>query len=429
MGRPRVNSDRESGDGPHTVVVISETDRRDVRLEKQLRALVTLGHKVHLIAPGGAAGQFAAAHVEADGGPDEVYGMHIPAGESPAATSGSPIRRWVPAHIRRLGASVLNAANGARRRRDRRRRLHRVVDLLPALEPDLLILHRDYVAAELLGRRLVDGPAVVDLHEIPRVMHGKRFAPPAGMSRRHRERRRLLEGLRRARVVTSEELITQHLAAEFGLPVVELPSVVLEREGGTGAGPEIGDVASLRNRLGLTDEERLIVYLGFYRPMRGVERLIEAIRHLPDHYHLALVVGWTGRELRAALADHPEGQRIHLLDLVGQDELIPFLRGSDLGVYVPDDPGTPHEHLCMPTKLYEFHAAEVPVLVADDPGLREFTARYGGTVVLRRPVDPHAIATAIADTVEGRTPATPRRSTPDLVTVMRDVVASALDGT
>ena len=423
-----MNSDRGPGGDRLTVVVVSETDRRDVRLEKQLRTLVMLGHEVHLIAPSGAAGRFTVSHVEADGGPDEVYGMRIPARDSPAVASGSRIDRLMPAGIRRVAASLLNTANGARRRRDRRRRLHRVVELLPALDPDLLMLHRDYVAAELLGRGLVDAPAVVDLHEIPRILHGKRFAPPSEMTRRRqRERRRLLVGLGRARVVTSEELIARHLAMEFGLRTVELPSVVLEREGSPRAGSKIGDVASLRNRLGLTDEQRLVVYLGFYRPMRGVERLIEAVHHLPAHYNLALVVGWTGRGLRTALDDHPEGRRIHLLDLVGQDDLVPYLRGSDLGVYVPDDPSTPHEHLCMPTKLYEFHAAEVPVLVADDPGLREFTARYGGGVTLRRPVSPQVVAKAIEDVVEGHLVPAPRRPTPDIEFVMREVIASVFD--
>jgi glycosyltransferase involved in cell wall biosynthesis len=424
---------------PLRIVVISETDTRDVRLAKQLHALATLGHEVHLFSPEDRTGAFVRTFGVFATLPGVVHGMTIPADEEHAEEAPAPGVPWRPRHLipvpirRILGSGVSRMRRRVRTIRHDRA-LRRTARAAGMLRPDLVMLHRTRPAVAILGRRstrrALRAPVVVDLHELPRYLHGARFAPST-RALVQRQQRRLVAALRRARVVTSEELIVRHLSAEFGLTVAELPSVMRSqgeddavsrppaRDDGRPQGP------SLRQRLGLGPEQRLIVYLGFHRPSRGIERLIASVAHLPDHYHLALVVGWTGRHLRRLALESVAADRIHLSDLFPQDELAAALRGSDLGVFVPDAPQTPHEHLCMPTKLYELHAAGVPVLVADDLGLREFAERYGGAVLLERPVSPEVVARAVEDVIEGRLKPSPRRDTPDLTDVMQQVLVAA----
>jgi glycosyltransferase involved in cell wall biosynthesis len=289
------------------------------------------------------------------------------------------------------------------------------------------MLHRQTVAQAVLQEDWGRTPVVVDLHELPRALHGGRAGLAPGVDPRHfrKERRRILQALRLADLVTSEEGIDQHLADVFKLQVRAIPNVMSRTEVPAGLTTSVGiDQPPIRELLELGEHQPLIVYLGFYFPSRGVETLIEAFEQLPSDHHLALVVGWTGRPLVPRVRASGAADRIHLLDLVRQDQLIPFLRGSDLGVYLPDPPVKPHAVLCMPTKLYEFHAAEVPVLVADDPGLREFAARYGGTIVLQRPFTLETVARSISEIVASDDAVQQRSPTPDLVAVMRSVLES-----
>ena len=411
--------------GARRFVVISETDRRDVRLDKQLRALEALGHDVRLVAPQGPQWEFGIVPNSAEGRPREVYGMWLDEAEPPAPTTRGLLRRVLPQPVRRLLASPIDLSRSRQRRRARTRKFVGARRLAEVLSADVIVLHRVGLAVDVLGRGPFDVPVIVDFHELPSALGGRRFQSSNERSpryrRRRREARRILRALRRADLITAEELVARHLADEFGLPTAEMPNVMFPEtvHPSDAAG---ATVAPLHERLKLLAEDRLTVFLGFYRPSRGIELLVEAFEQLPDHHHLALVVGWTGRDLREVVASSPAAARIHLTDLILQEEIVETLRGADVGVFLPVAPATHHEELCGPTKLFELHAAGVPLLIAGDEGLREFSDRSGGAVVLERPLGPSSIARAIEDVVEGRLSPPPRCPTPDLVETMHDAL-------
>lgn len=406
-------------------VVISETDRRDVRLDKQLRALEALGHDVRLVAPQGPHGEFGVVHDAPEGRPREVHGMCLDEGEATSPVAPGLMRRVLPQSIRRLLARPIDLVRSQQRRRARTQKFVGTRRLAEALCPDVIVLHRVDLAVDVLSRGPFSVPVIVDFHELPSALGGRRFQSSIEQTPGHRHRRReaqrILRALRRADLITAEELVARHLANEFGLLTAEMPNVMFpdtaHRSEAVGA-----TVVPLRERLGLLAEDRLTVFLGFYRPSRGIELLVEAFEQLPDHHHLALVVGWTGRDLRRVVVSSRAAARIHLTDLVLQEEIVEALRGADAGVFLPVAPATPHAELCGPTKLFELHAAEVPLLIAGDEGLREFSDRYGGAVVVERPIGPSSIARAIEDVVEGRLSPPPRLPTPGLVATMQDAV-------
>lgn len=409
--------------GQLRIAVISGTDTRDVRLAKQCHELQRLGHEVVLLVIDGRTGEHD--RLEGFGAlPSEVFGMTLPPeGDGPSEDAS----RRSPSMVARVRSRVSTRLAGWKQRFRMRRGLRRVVRRVVDMNADLVKIHRAGLAVEILKRHTFACPVIVDFHELPKSLHGRRFPPAPGTDDDDARRRsaEIVDALRGAALVTAEELIAVHLRDEFGLATIPVPNTVassMRAEQRPDPSSAVGVGPSLRMRLGLTDEQQLIVFLGFYLPNRGVERLIEAMALLPDDHHLALVVGWTGRPLRAHVRSAAAAARIHLVDLVAPDELVAFLRGADLGVYLPDDPSKPHAFLCTPTKLFEFHMAGVPMLVADDPGLLEFVDRYGGAAVLERPFRAEDIAAAISEVLEGRRPCTPRSDIPDMAVVMRQVL-------
>lgn len=419
--------------GRLSVVAVSTTDVRDQRLFKQLRALEVLGHQVTLIAPKRDTNRFVAIS-GFETFPGEVFGMKLPEGSSMNTRIGvekNDITTRRPSAVRRAAGAVVGGVVTAivRYREAKRYRIwvREAITLLRTVQPQLIMVHRQRLAQEILRFDWGSTPVVVDLHELPKALHGglAELQPAGDLRRLRRARRRIVQTLRRADLVTSEEGIDQHLVGQFELDVLAIPNAMLPAgSAGSDTVSSGADQESVREILGLAEDQHVIVYLGFYLPNRGVEALIAAFEHLPSSYHLALVVGWTGRTLVPHVQASSVSDRLHLMDLVTQDRLVDLLRGSDLGIYLPDPPTKPHAMLCMPTKLYEFHAAEVPVLVADDPGLKEFAERYGGVLVLDRPFTPATVARWIEAVVEHRPDVPVRTPPPDLMVVMRSVLES-----
>lgn len=411
------------------IVVVSATDVRDQRLFKQVHVLESLGHDVLLVAPDTRTRRFAVSSGFARF-PDEVFGMRRPAGAPPATARSHPSPERGPqprrSRLRSLVGRLLAPMLRWRADRRRRRWFRTALPLVEQAAPDLVMLHRLGLAQHLLGRLRHVAPTVVDLHELPKELHAgdATIARDVRTRRLRTRRRRAIRALARADLVTGEELIVAHVRQHFSAVVHELPESMVPSTEGHGDTDRPQETRSVRARLGLGPSSRIIVYLGFAQAGRGLESLVRTIEPLPSDHHLALIIGSTGAGLQETVGRSAAAGRIHLLDFVPQDQLVDLLRGCDLGVYLPDPPDRPHAHLCMPTKLFEFHAAEVPMLVAGDRGLREFATRYGGAVVLDRPVTPESTADAIEGLLDEPQTVPPRRPTPRLDEVMTSILRS-----
>jgi len=151
--------------------------------------------------------------------------------------------------------------------------------------------------------------------------------------------------------------------------------------------PVVADCAAggLRERLGLSCGEPLVVYAGQLQRGRGLENLLRAWAGLPGEWYLALI----GRgvlegelrnlALRAGLAN------IYFLPPVKAWELPGFICGASLGVALIEDTDL-SKRCSLPNKLLEYIAAGVPVLASDLPEIRRLVAGYQ-TGVLVNPRD------------------------------------------
>lgn len=199
-------------------------------------------------------------------------------------------------------------------------------------------------------------------------------------------------------IVTVSPSIAAELARRSGrepLLVPNYPSLALR------------DVAqrerSLREECGVSESQFLTLYMGGINPLRNIENVIRAHRHLPEHYVFAVrgpgidVYGPDYEELARAegVAD-----RVRLLAPVAMDEVVVAAAGADCGIVML-------RNICrnfyffFPNKLFEYALAGVPVAASDFPDVRAFVRgeRCGVTF---DPESPASIADALRRLGEDR---------------------------
>jgi glycosyltransferase involved in cell wall biosynthesis len=121
----------------------------------------------------------------------------------------------------------------------------------------------------------------------------------------------------------------------------------------------------LRERLGLPEDRPIVLYQGLFNRGRGLEVLIEAMVRIPEA-DLVLIGDGPLRSEISSRAAGMLGERAHLLPFIPPDELRALTASADVGVHVPE-PITESVRLALPNKLFEYLAADVPVIVTDLP--------------------------------------------------------------
>ncbi|HEX8385428.1 MAG TPA: glycosyltransferase family 4 protein [Rubricoccaceae bacterium] len=193
-------------------------------------------------------------------------------------------------------------------------------------------------------------------------------------------------------VFTVNGAIADRLAAErrIARPVVMHNATDAPRGARTGA---------LRKRLGIDAAQPIVLYQGLFRPGRGLPHLVDALVDVPDAVLVLIGEGAMERDLRALAADRLPG-RAHVLPFTPPGALARLTPDADLGALALE-PLTESLRLALPNKLFEYAAADVPVLAgAGIVPLHDAVERYGAGVVadpadrdglvaaLRRGLDP-----------------------------------------
>jgi glycosyltransferase involved in cell wall biosynthesis len=156
----------------------------------------------------------------------------------------------------------------------------------------------------------------------------------------------------------------------------------------------------IRRAAGIPAGRPIVLYHGLLGSSRGIDRLLEAIQ-LPglEDVHLALL-GYG--ELAASLAvtaTEPRFEgRVHVLDAVAPEELLPWVASADVGAMaMPND--SLNLYLSTPNKLFECLAAGTPVVVSDFPAVRTIVEdeEFGPLGVTCHPERPEDVARAILE--------------------------------
>lgn len=197
------------------------------------------------------------------------------------------------------------------------------------------------------------------------------------------------------RVITVTPELADRLQEDYHLP--RRPDVVLNA-------PALLDGRSsresVRSRLGLADDVPLLVYAGQVKAARDIHTLVAALGFLPSA-HLAILTANTGpylEELADIATRNSATDRYHVLPYVASHEVSGFLRDATLGVVPLTHYG--NAELALPTKLFEFLHAGLPMAVSDTQAMRRFVIELGVGEVFTAG-DPRSLVAAV-DKVLGR---------------------------
>ncbi len=154
----------------------------------------------------------------------------------------------------------------------------------------------------------------------------------------------------------------------------------------------------LRPAIGVPPATPVVISHGGFRPGRGLERLIEAVRRpeLADVHLAFLGFGPLRDDLIAAALDPASGGRVHVLDAVPPADVVRWVAAADVAA-MPLQPEPLNYYLSTPNKLFESLAAGVPIVASDFPGIRAIVVDDpdGPLGELCDPTDAAAIARAI----------------------------------
>jgi D-inositol-3-phosphate glycosyltransferase len=159
-----------------------------------------------------------------------------------------------------------------------------------------------------------------------------------------------------------------------------------------------------RQRIGVRDDEELVLYVGRIEPLKGIDRLLAAVGRLQKTRPVKLlIVGGDDRPL-------PEFQRLkELREELGVEDSVVFVgrvAQEDLRYYysAADVFVLPSHHESFGMVALEALACETPVVATRVGGL-ESVVRDGETGCLLPDNEPHSLAEAIKELLSRTTPA------------------------
>jgi len=281
--------------------------------------------------------------------------------------------------------------------------------VLDALAPDVIHAHHPAVlgtAIRAARRRRAAGEAcrvIYDAREdflgIPKQEQGH--------WRRHsvlvREEARYIR--RADAVVTVSEPITVTLARRYHLGVA--PTLVLNvpvDDPRTRAdSPELAGTPTVRDAAGVAAGVPLIVYSGAVSRARGVDLMIAALPRLPGVHAVVVPVPHPhphqGELVEQATA-LGVADRLHFCPPVGQDRLLHYLSGADVGV-MPLRTGSANIEQALPNKLFENLHAGLTMVTSDARLMKAFVLDNDLGEVFRDG-DPADLAAAVTRALANR---------------------------
>jgi glycosyltransferase involved in cell wall biosynthesis len=147
-----------------------------------------------------------------------------------------------------------------------------------------------------------------------------------------------------------------------------------------------------------------IGYVGGLTGDRGLVLLLESLSLLPDSYTVT-IVGKGTAEQRAVILRHAEdfgvSARLTLIPAVPYWDLQTLCQTFTCGVLLIDDELLNNRY-CSPSKVFDYIAAQCPVVVSGVPPLRALAQLLGVGIAVSKPTNSIAVAAAIRAVVEKR---------------------------
>lgn len=300
------------------------------------------------------------------------------AGPHPVRRASLPRRAWTSV-IRRLAVPLTLRSHARNARR-----------LAPAADLFHGMAYMGIPIALDLGRRSRT-PVIYDARDI--YLEARNLARSRGLARWLAARAERGWARRAARVITVNDAYADVMAERLR---VDRPLVVMNCSYRT-------EPAEPRERrfhrvFRIDAAQKIVLYHGGLFPDRGVEQLLEAMRHVDRATLVLMGYGVLEPEFRARAAEPDLTDRVRMMGAVPPADLLDWVACADV-VAMPIQPTTLNHRLTTPNKLFEAMAAGVPSVVTDLPGMAAIVRETGCGIVID-PADPNALVAALRRIVD-----------------------------
>lgn len=135
-----------------------------------------------------------------------------------------------------------------------------------------------------------------------------------------------------------------------------------------------------------------LIYIGSLTPMRGIKEIVQALEMLPDDVTLVLAGKFYSKEFEKEVLSLPAFKKVNYLGQIPLEKVTPLLYSADVGL-VPFYP-EPNHLQALPTKLFEYMAAGLPLIVSNIPNCEKLVKK-GSFGLVVNPKSPEEIAEAV----------------------------------
>lgn len=195
-------------------------------------------------------------------------------------------------------------------------------------------------------------------------------------------------------VITVTDELAQCL--EHAHPQIKSMKVVFNTPEFVRGGKDFG--RTLRGDLGIGSNP-IAVYLGQVKPLRGVERMLDAMPYMPA-LHYAVLTANKGEfidEIKHKAGELGVSDRVHFMDYVPPAHIVEYIQSADIGVNPLENYG--NADVALPNKMFDYIFAGLPVISHTLEAPTNFFQEYaiGKTADFDKP---QAVANAVSELLD-----------------------------
>lgn len=166
--------------------------------------------------------------------------------------------------------------------------------------------------------------------------------------------------------------------------------------------PDNLDPKELRRKLNIPDDVFVVMYVGFLSMARGIDKMVTAMKFLPDNVRFYLLGTGRVEEFKRRVAELAEENqvspsRIVFIDPVQPNEVLNVLCAADASIMLYQKISVNNE-INTPNKLFQSVVAKIPIVASSNKSFSSFLKRPEGDLgIVVDESKPELIAAAITE--------------------------------
>lgn len=131
----------------------------------------------------------------------------------------------------------------------------------------------------------------------------------------------------------------------------------------------------LHTHLQIDKSKKIILYQGVLLKGRGIEKVFEVLKGLPNHIFVIAGGGEFEDHYKKLAIEMNLINQVYFLGKLTQEDLPKVTASADVGVALIENLSTSY-YYALPNKLFEYIMVEVPVIVSNLPQMKEVIEKY-----------------------------------------------------